>query len=284
MTKIPPKYDDLGKESRDVFGKGYGFGFVKLDLKTKTKKGVEFKTNGSSNNETGKVFGSLETKYKFDDYGITLSEKWTTDNVLSSDIVVEDQIAKGLKLEFDTTFAPNTGKKSAKIKSAYKSDYVHGTADVDFDFAGPTVQASGVVGYEGWVAGYQAAYDTSKSKLIANNFSLGYRSSDFQIHSSVHDASKFMGSIYHQINKNLEVAAQLNWNTGSSNTSFQAGCKYDVDKDSCIRAKVNNSSHLGLAYTQKMRDGIKATLSSHIDTKNLNSGGHKLGLWLEMEA
>ena len=24
--------------------------------------------------------------------------------------------------------------------------------------------------YEGWVAGYQAAYDTAKSKLIANNF------------------------------------------------------------------------------------------------------------------
>jgi len=38
-------------------------------------------------------------------------------------------------------------KKSAKIKSAYKQDYFHGTADVDFDFAGPAVQASAVVGY-----------------------------------------------------------------------------------------------------------------------------------------
>lgn len=85
------------------------------------------------------------------------------------------QIAKGLKLEFDASFAPNTGlvlenfvsmrlgyrkvivsfcswflwfrKKSAKIKSAYKQDYFHGTGDVDFDFAGPAVQASAVVGY-----------------------------------------------------------------------------------------------------------------------------------------
>jgi hypothetical protein len=24
MGKVPPKYEDLGKESRDVFGKGYG--------------------------------------------------------------------------------------------------------------------------------------------------------------------------------------------------------------------------------------------------------------------
>ena len=39
--------------------------------------------------------------------------------------------------------------------------------------------------YEGWIAGYQAAYDTAKSKLIANNFALGYRANDFNIHSSV---------------------------------------------------------------------------------------------------
>lgn len=284
MSKIPVKYEDLGKEARDVFGRGYGYGSVKLDLKTTTKKGVEFKTTGTSMNDTGKVFGSLDTKYKYSDYGISFSEKWTTDNVLSSEITVEDQVAKGLKLQFDTTFAPNTGKKSAKIKTAYKQDYLHGTADVDFDFAGPTVQASGVVGYEGWHAGYQAAYDTAKSKLIANNFSLGYRSDDFQIHSSVNDASRFSGSIYHKVSKNLDVAAQLNWATGSSNTSFQGGCKYDVDSDTSVRGKVNNSGHLGLAYTQRLRDGIKATLSSHIDTKNLNQGGHKLGLLLEMEA
>lgn len=38
-------------------------------------------------------------------------------------------------------------KKSAKIKSAYKQDYVHCTGDVDFDFAGPAIQASVVAGY-----------------------------------------------------------------------------------------------------------------------------------------
>ena len=40
----------------------------------------------------------------------------------------------------------NHRKKAAKIKSAYKQDYFHTTADIDFDFAGPTVQASAVVG------------------------------------------------------------------------------------------------------------------------------------------
>lgn len=50
------------------------------------------------------------------------------------------------------------------------------------------------------------------------------------------------------------------------------------------KAKVNNNSQVGVAYTQRLRDGIKLTLSSLIDTKNLNQGGHKIGLGLDMEA
>lgn len=32
MANIPPKYDDLGKESKDVFGKGYGKAVLKKIL------------------------------------------------------------------------------------------------------------------------------------------------------------------------------------------------------------------------------------------------------------
>lgn len=51
----PPLYGDLGKAGRDIFGKGYPYGLIKLDLKTKTGAGVEFNSGGVSNQETGKV-------------------------------------------------------------------------------------------------------------------------------------------------------------------------------------------------------------------------------------
>lgn len=51
----PPPYSDLGKKSKDVFNKGYHFGLVKLDIKTKSATGVEFSTGGTSNQESGKV-------------------------------------------------------------------------------------------------------------------------------------------------------------------------------------------------------------------------------------
>jgi hypothetical protein len=35
-----PTYCDLGKAAKDVFNKGYGFGMVKIDMRTKSCSGV----------------------------------------------------------------------------------------------------------------------------------------------------------------------------------------------------------------------------------------------------
>ncbi|XP_047459223.1 voltage-dependent anion-selective channel protein 2 [Mugil cephalus] len=281
---VPPSYADLGKSAKDIFNKGYGFGLVKLDVKTKSASGVEFKTSGSSNTDTSKVAGTLETKYKRSEYGLTFTEKWNTDNTLGTEITVEDQIAKGLKLTFDTTFSPNTGKKSGKVKTAYKREYVNVGCDVDFDFAGPTIHGAAVVGYEGWLAGYQMSFDSAKSKMTQNNFAIGYKTGDFQLHTNVNDGAEFGGSIYQKVSDKLETAVNLAWTAGSNSTRFGIAAKYQLDKDASISAKVNNNSLVGVGYTQTLRPGVKLTLSGLVDGKNINAGGHKLGLGLELEA
>jgi len=280
----PPSYSDLGKAAKDVFSKGYNWGFFKFDAKTKTQNNVEFKAAISSNRDTGKVAGNLETKYKWSDYGLTFTEKWNTENVLNTEIKIENQIAEGLELAFDTSFAPQTGKKSGKIKSSYKHDYAHLNADVDFDFAGPTIHGAAVLGYEGWLAGYQVSFDTSKSKLAGNNFSFGYNAGDFSFTTHVNDGQEFVGYVHQKVSDNLEAAVNLAWAAGTGNTTFAIGGKYKLDSDASFSAKVNNQSHIGLGYTQTLRDGVKLTVSSLIDGKNINQGGHKIGLGLEFEA
>lgn len=44
-------------------------GLVKLECRTKTSTGVNFTVSGTSNNDTGRVNASLETKYVIKDYG-----------------------------------------------------------------------------------------------------------------------------------------------------------------------------------------------------------------------
>lgn len=279
----PPSYGDLGKSARDLFSKGFNYGFYKGELKTSTEGGAKFTTSGSHNHDSGKVNGSLELKYKWKDYGLEFVEKWNTDNTLGTEITIEDQLAKGLKLSFDTSFAPQTGKKSGKIKAAYKQDYVNTNIDVDFDFAGPTVHGAAVAGYNGWLAGYQMSFDTSKSKLTRNNFAVGYKAGDFQLNTTVNDGSEFSGSVYQKVNRELEAAVNLSWTAGSNATKFGVASKYSPTDEITFRGKVNNASQIGLSYQQKLRDGITLTLSSLIEGKSFNQGGHKMGLGFEFE-
>ncbi|KAL3274307.1 hypothetical protein HHI36_015710 [Cryptolaemus montrouzieri] len=311
----PPPYSDLGKRSRDVFGRGYHFGLIKLDVKTKTAAGVEFNTSGASNQETGKVNGSLETKYRVKEYGLTFSEKWNTDNTLTTGIELKDQLAQGLKIALEGDFSPQTGflgvklcsnfdcdinssipsklkfefrtdsaSKSGALKTAFQNEYVALNADADLNVNGPIIQASAVVGHQGWLAGYQTAFDTAKSKLTKNNFALGFSTGDFILHTNVDDGQEFGGAIFQKINNRLETGVNLAWSAGSNNTKFGIGAKYDLDLDASLRAKINNQSQIGLGYQQKLREGITLTLSALIDGKNFNNGGHKVGLALELEA
>lgn len=279
----PPTYGDLGKNARDVFGKGYHFGLWKLDVKTKTASGVEFSSGGVSNQETGKVFGSLESKYKLKEYGVTFTEKWNTDNVLVTEVTAQD-IMKGLKLSLDTSFKPQNPDKSLRAKSEYKNQSVSINCDLDFKGGAPVVNAAAVLGYNGWLAGYTTKFDVQKSKLAGNNFALGYATGDLVFHTNVDNGQSFGGSIYHKVNPNFETAINIAWSSQNQDTHFGIGCKYNLDSETSVRAKVNNASQIGLSYQQKLREGVTICLSTLIDGKNFNEGGHKVGFSLELEA
>lgn len=50
-----------------------------------------------------------------------------------------------------------------------------------------------------------------------------------------------------------------------------------------FQVKVNNSSHIGLSYSHKLSSAVKVGLSGLVDAKNLDQGGHRIGLSLDVE-
>lgn len=280
----PPQYSDLGKSAKDLFNKGYNYGTVKLDVKTKTENKIDFNLTGEHNNDVQKTLGTLEAKYKAPENGITFTEKWNTDNILKSELTAEDNFLKGLKLALDTTYSPASGKKSGVLKTTYKHDKLLINTDVDLDFAGPVVHNSLVFGHLGWLLGLQTTFDTSKSQLTRNNFAVGYSAKDFTLHTNINDGTEVGGSIYQKVNPQLEMGVSLSWSSVNNTTRFALASKYTLDKDATVQAKVNNLSQVGLSYTQNLRDGVKLVLSTLVDGKNINGGGHKLGLGLELSA
>ncbi|XP_063365402.1 voltage-dependent anion-selective channel-like isoform X1 [Cydia amplana] len=279
----PPYYADLGKKANDVFGKGYHFGVFKLDLKTKSESGVEFTSGITSNQESGKVFGSLSSKFAVKDYGLTFTEKWNTDNTLATDITIQDKIAAGLKVTLEGTFAPQTGSKSGKLKSSFANETVAINTNVDLDLAGPIVDVAAVLKYQGWLAGAHTQFDSQKAKFAKNNFAFGYQTGDFNLHTNVDNGKDFGGSIYQKVSDKLDCGVSMKWSAGSADTLFGVGAKFALDADASLHAKINNKSLIGLGYQQKLRPGVTLTLSAAIDGQNFNAGGHKVGVALELE-
>lgn len=136
--------DDDSTQTNDAM---IDLGLVKLDVKTKTPSGVDFNVNCTSNNDTGRVNSALETKYLLKDYGLTLREKWTTDNILTSEVTLEDKPLSGLKVSGNCSFAPQSGKKTGIVKAAFKTDALHVNTDVDLDYAGAILHGAAVLGY-----------------------------------------------------------------------------------------------------------------------------------------
>lgn len=279
----PPAYGDLGKASKDLFNKHYHFGIVKLDLKSKTPSGVEFTVNGVSNNDTGRVASSLETKYNIKTHGIVLKQKWNNDNILTGEATIEDYFVRGLKTGLSATFAPQSGKRTGKLTCGYKSLFFNLNSDIDFDYTGAVFNGAGVFGYQGWLAGMKMAFDPTKNKLSKSNFALGYQASEFHVTGHLDDGQEFNCSIYQKLNDQLETGISVAWASNSNLTKFGLGCHYRLDKDSAVRAKVNSSSQIGVGFVHRLRPGINLTLSAMMDAKNFSQGGHKLGVGFDLQ-
>ena len=99
-----PCYGDLGKSARDVFGKGFHFGVVKLDVKSKGVDGSQVSSGGVSNIDSGKVTGNIEVKTKRCPHsGLQVTNKFSSDNVLNTTLDIQ------VTPELDSIVAPDRG-------------------------------------------------------------------------------------------------------------------------------------------------------------------------------
>jgi hypothetical protein len=286
----PSSFADLGKDTRDLFSKGFHNGVVKLDLKTVSENKVEFKVSGTHNQGSGAADAKLETKYKASDYGLTFTETWDTKNVLGGKVELEDKLRKGLKLTLDTSFNTVSGKKDATFKTNYKHDYFNLNLDSALALSAPVINAAGVFrcpsdSYQGWLAGGSVSLDTAKQLqgVKKSQLAIGYSSPDLKIHTYIKDLQEFGAQVYHKVNAKTEVGIDINWVGSSAATKFALAAKRKLDADSFANFTVDNKSIINLGYTNSIRKGVKLTGSLLLDAKALSGGDHKVGLGLDLE-
>ena len=151
----------------------------------------------------GSISGELEGKYT--DGGIALTQGWTTANALNTKIELDNQIAKGVKLELGTTFLPSVASKNAKVGIHYRQPALHARAFLDL-FKGPTFTADAVVAHEGFLMGGDIGYDVMDGRITKYAAAVGYAQVDYAATVQAHNNFKtFSASYHHRVTPLLEV-------------------------------------------------------------------------------
>jgi Eukaryotic porin len=131
IHNLPFLSQDLGKSSNDLLGKDFYFQGTSLEVKTKTPSNVTFKVQGSQHSKSKDIHGDVEAKYTDSKNGLTVTQTWSTTNVLKSQLELDNQIAKGLKFDLTTSLAPDKNTKSAVLHAIYKQSGLHSRALLD---------------------------------------------------------------------------------------------------------------------------------------------------------
>jgi voltage-dependent anion channel protein 2 len=121
---------DLGKSASDLLLKDYPIHGTSLEVKTSSYP-TTFKVAGTRDAKSAAIAGDIEGKYVDFKNGIVFTQAWTTTNLLRTQVELENQIAKGLKLDLATTLNPAKAQKSAIVTAIYKQPSLHTRATVD---------------------------------------------------------------------------------------------------------------------------------------------------------
>jgi len=288
---VPPCWKDLGKSSNDLLSKDFHIHGTSLEVKTKTPSNVTFKVTGSSDPKTQHIHGDLEAKYVDPKNGFTLTEAWTTANVLKGTVEVENQIAKGLKFEIHSALHPDKGTKHAILNTIYKQPGLHTRAFLDV-FKGPSFTADTVLGRDGFLLGAEGTYNVTEGRISRYAAALGYSAPEYAV--SLHglgNMSTFAASYYHRVSRDVEAGAKAVYDSKAptGNVSLEVGAKAYLDAAAFVKAKVNSAGLLVLGYTQTLRPGVKMSAGLALDTQKLNDPSlvgpaHKVGAQFVFEA
>ncbi|KAH9851698.1 voltage-dependent ion-selective channel [Lenzites betulinus] len=281
---VPPSWKDLGKSSNDLLGKDFPINNVTLEVKTFTPSNVAFKVAGARDTKSSLIGGDIEAKFFNKPHGLVFTQSWTTSNILKTQIEVDNQIAKGVKLDLQTALTPDTGAKSALFTTTYKQPGLHTRAFLDV-FKGPTFTADTVIGRDGFLVGAEASYNVTEGKITKYATAIGYSAPEYAV--TLHglgNLSTFAASYYHRVNPDVEAGAKAVYDTRASpsgNVALEVGAKVYLDSAAYVKAKINNIGVLALGYTQSLRPGVRASFGLALDTQRLNDqasqGAHKVG-------
>ncbi|KAL7674152.1 hypothetical protein ACOME3_000432 [Neoechinorhynchus agilis] len=254
----PPPYSRLNYAVSRLFDIGYLSNVIKLNVTSTSSSGVKFVTSGKLFMDTQKAIGGLETRF-----------------------VTADK----------ASFSPATGSRAGSIRTSYISDIINAQAGFELNQRQwePLLTYSIVTSRFSrgssnlWLFGCSFSYNLTKSNFKKSSLCIGFDASDFSVRTSLENQSDVCASLIHSVNPRLQTGVQMKWNPNSDKTNLYFAACYEVDPSLSLKIKIANLRHIGISCTHALRPGVALTMSTNLDSLNINQGDHKLGFGIDVQ-
>jgi voltage-dependent anion channel protein 2 len=253
----------------------------KVQVKTKTVNGLTYTTTGIQSGYDDALAGDLSLKYSLVP-GAEVTSKFFTSGKMTHEAVLDRLGVQGLKL---TVLAGAGGAKQVAVGTVeYAHKAVAGTASVDA-LHGPVAHATATVGHGVFTGGVEGEYDTKGGALKKLNFAACYTDGN-ESEATVTFLNKGeTGKVAysHLARKDLTVAGEFLYDRKADAKLLTLGVKYEVDRQTTLKAKINSDGLVSGSYLQEIRPSTTLVLCQKFDVSNPDKSTHKFGLSLVIE-
>ncbi|KAH9550958.1 hypothetical protein CY35_10G098900 [Sphagnum magellanicum] len=190
--------------------------------------------------------------------------------------ITVDEFAPGAKSIFSFTIPDHN---SGKLELQYHQDFAAITGSIGLT-ASPVVEATGVVGSDGFSVGGELGFDTVSGKFTKYNAGVNYIKPDFNASVILADKGDTLKASYlHTVSpvSRTTVAAEIAHKISKNENTFTVGGLYELDVLTTVKARLNNHGKVAALLQHEWRPKSLVTISGEVDTKALDKSA-KLGL------
>jgi voltage-dependent anion channel protein 2 len=288
----PTLFKDIGKTSKDLLSRDFpteSFGF-EVEAKAECAK---YKVTA-----TKKADGDLECLFEptftFAKQGVTAKTTFKNNKSYAAEIVLEDKLAKGLKLTINGDSSEKDKKAKTTVKGAVEYKHEKGTATVQVSYpvkaekAQITANASVSANVaEKYLVGANVEYEIGASAPSQWSLRLQYTAPQFALlgyYDNTKSSEKSIVGVnyYHKVRSDVEFVTDVSVDTAAPDVKpkFHVGAAWKQSETSTFKFKLEaEEKKLTVAHLQKLSSDatLIVGLQCEVPAQHASSANNKVG-------
>ncbi|KRZ06424.1 Voltage-dependent anion-selective channel [Trichinella zimbabwensis] len=229
------------------------------------------------------VKGYMSGTYTLPAQNIAVKETWSTDNSVTTSMIVKDRFVPGLMLKGDYKQWVHSKKSSTEFSAKYANDMVAADARLNCSLSSMKSELSAVWRVDQWLLGCQVGIDLPTMNMTNTNIMLGYKSGNSCIQTYANNYTEFGGIIYHKINERMKLASSAVWNSEEPGNVLSVGMECKVTPETVVQSKMTTNSEFSLSIMQQLSSGLKLGVYSKFKFSNFFDSQQQIGFGISYE-